>query len=63
MLDLLHTRLEEARDVIDAVARTIGMQPEESDIWLYALEEEKGKNPILKALEEMMEGEQKNAKN
>ena len=55
MLDLLFARVNEARDVIDEVARYFRIDPQESDSWLYAKGPE-GQNPIMTKITNTQKG-------
>ena len=48
--DLFVRRYEAAREVIDIIARTVGIDPEDSGFWLYAPYED-GTTPITDRIE------------
>lgn len=49
--DMFYRRYEGAKEVIDLIARQVGINPENSGFWLYAPDVE-GTSPISKKIEE-----------
>lgn len=49
--DIYYKRFQAAREVIDLIAKQVGINPENTSYWLYALEVD-GTTPIVKRMEE-----------
>lgn len=49
--DMFFRRYQAAREVIDIIARKVGIDPEDTSFWLYAPSED-GKTPIVNRIEE-----------
>lgn len=49
--DIYFKRTQAARDVIDMIAKLVGIDPEDTGFWLYAPDAD-GSSPILNRLEE-----------
>ena len=49
--DLFFKRTQAARDVIDLIARKVGIDPDDTGFWLYAPDTD-GSSPILNIIEE-----------
>ena len=49
--DLFYKRFQAAREVIDLIAKKIGIDPENTSFWLYAPDYD-GTTPIIKRIEE-----------
>ena len=51
LIDIFFKRTQAARDVIDMIAKLVGIDPEDTGFWLYAPDAD-GSSPILNRLEE-----------